>query len=430
MIRLLAAFIIGTVSLRAAPTPTTALPFSDAIEKIIKRNPSVEKQRATVEATRASNLSTKLSYLPTLSLQARHTSSRSLGTSLTSTRRELGGTASLNIFKFGADSAAINAAKADIQTQESLLEQAILTAEADAISALSSMIQFKKEVAVLKQILQTRKDALKIAKKRFKKGFLASQEVDAISIDLANAEAQLKDSEVSLIDAEANLQKFLGHTNINVTWPWKSTFELSPPQILKRKNPDLSHRPDFAAAKSTLSSKTEKADEAWGTIFPSLDAGFFYGYAQTETPGFSPTSGPEFSGTLTLTIPLFDRLSNYGNYQAAIHQRTASEMELERIRREAKKEWQSARGSLKVSLQSTKTRDKTLKISRKLYQTNFKRFNRGLINANEFRVDQDRLYQSELFAIRGWKTVHDHFTQLCHSLGMRVKKCLQHKETK
>jgi outer membrane protein TolC len=153
-------------------------------------------------------------------------------------------------------------------------------------------------------------------------------------------------------------------------------------------------------------------------MFPSLDFNVSYGYFQ------STVSGPQYSTGLVLTVPLFDRLQNYGAYAAQADVATQAELEVERIRRLARREWDSAKGALPLAIETALARDKTLVVARGLYEDNVRRFERGLIEANGLSVDQQRLLQSEQLAVRGWATAHGTLARLCFARGLRIKECL------
>jgi hypothetical protein len=60
-----------------------------------------------------------------------------------------------------------------------------------------------------------------------------------------------------------------------------------------------------------------------------------------------------------------------------------------------------------------------------VYVDNLQRFRKGLVDANALSVDQERSYNAELYAIRGWSQAHESFTRLCHSIGLTVPRCLE-----
>ena len=163
-------------------------------------------------------------------------------------------------------------------------------------------------------------------------------------------------------------------------------------------------------------------------MLPSLDVNFSYGYYRSDSnAGFfqSNPAGGSWSGTATISIPLFDRLVNYGSYQADLHSHNIAELNLEKVRRDANAEYRAAREGLLIAFQTAKRRDETLDVSRRVYQDNLQRFKKGLVDANDLSVDQERSYNAELFAIRGWSALHSSFSRLCHAMGTPVARCLE-----
>ena len=100
------------------------------------------------------------------------------------------------------------------------------------------------------------------------------------------------------------------------------------------------------------------------------------------------------------------------------------ELRIERVKRAARNDWDYARGALTLSVDTALAREKTVKISRELFQDNLRRFERGLIEANDLTVDQQRLLQSEELAIGGWAAAHANLAKLCFAAGIRLKNCL------
>jgi outer membrane protein TolC len=97
---------------------------------------------------------------------------------------------------------------------------------------------------------------------------------------------------------------------------------------------------------------------------------------------------------------------------------------LERIRRRAKAELEANAKSLEIAVDSAKARDKTLEITKRLYDSSVQRFEKGLADANEIIVDQNRWLDSEIFAIAGWSGAHSALVRTCHSVGKRIKDCM------
>lgn len=415
---LLFALAVGALTGLAAETP---IAFEDAIKGIVDRSTSVGIQQSNLDSTEARNLSSKFALLPSLSAEASHTVSDASGSR--TTRRGLGAVASLNLFKFGSDFSAMAAAGAENRSQSHQLADTILKAEAEAVRVVVAYVQAALEVETIKGISGIRDEALKIAKERYGRGLMAAQEVEKLSVDLDNSKARVSDAELALVAASAELQTLLGHANVATSWPWKEWLsnEKSFGAIAEA---DLAKRPDWLAASEKVEGARQRKDQAWGKIFPSLDASFGYGYYKNEGGSFPDSSGPEWRGALTLTVPLFDRLENLGSYRAAIESRKIAELELEKVRRTAKSELESNVKNCLVAVRTAKLRDQTLATSDKLYRDNLQRFRRGLVPANDLFVDQDRLNDSHLNAIRGWAVAHTAFSRWCQTTGRRLQACI------
>jgi outer membrane protein TolC len=81
------------------------------------------------------------------------------------------------------------------------------------------------------------------------------------------------------------------------------------------------------------------------------------------------------------------------------------------------------REAFRTSVSAALARERTLAMSRKLFQDGLKRFRAGRAAANELSVDQARLLDSELFAVQGWSAAHLAYSRLCHALGVSVWQC-------
>lgn len=397
------------------PSSSQAASFLEAVKKIVDRNPAVGIQRATVNQVSDRNMSSRLGWLPTLSLEASHSKSGSYG--LTSTRQGVNGNANLNLFKFGADAAAISAAGSEVSAQEKTLEDLILRTESDAIRSIVTLIQSEMEAETIRDIFKTREEALKIAKERYQRGLLAAQEVEKFAVDLDNARARLSDAEMTIASSQAELESLLGDTEVAREWPWKNIFTKK-----KFDSFEVQKRPDWQAASLKIEAARSRRNEALGKLFPSLDLGLSYGYFRST--GLSEFSGAEWRGQIGLSIPLFDKFENLGNYRALTEGVHIAELELEKVKRAAKSESDSARKTFEIAVSTAQLRDKTLESSRRVYADNLARFKKGLVSANDLFLDQDRLRDSQINQIRGWASAHTAFSKLCQSNGLHLETCL------
>ncbi len=413
-------FLLGLSALGAeAP-----LSYTQAIENIVDRNTEVGAQSATVEATRGRTLSTRLALLPSISLQARQDYYRQFGIHAS----RLGAAANLdfNLFRFGSDWAGMSAARREIEAEEQQLAAVKIQTESAAVDALNQWLLSEQEKEIFERLVRLREGLLEIGRKRFERGQIPKQEVDKLSIDWENERAMMRDAETANVRAAARVDELLGHHSLQKKWPWKE--RLSAKMVwLDQAEPQFQNRPDWKAAQKRWDAAQDRASQSWGRILPSLDLNLSYGYYRAESGG-ATTQRPEWNGGLVLSVPLFDRLSAYGDYRARVEGAKVAELNLERVRRLARNEWEASKGALGLAVETALARDKTLGLSRGLFQDNQRRFERGLIEANDLNVDQQRLLQSEILTVRGWAAAHTTLARLCFARGLRVKECLEKRE--
>jgi len=371
---------------------------------------------ALEKSVKERNRGTYLNYLPSIDAKATESRSQGLGVPLTTKSRSAALEVSVNLFAFGADAAKVESAKAEQKAARADTLEAILEAEKEGVDSATNWIQSVEELSIAQKILGMRLEALNVAQKRYKKGLLPKQEVEKVKIDHANDEAAVNDLKRSLISSQATLEELLGRNDLRGAWPWKERFK---GLKLKWSQSFIKFHPKLKAAKQRVQQSEGTIKESWRRMLPSIDASGSYGYQDIN--GFK---GDVWQGGLTLTIPIFNKLTDYGNYRSKVQQKVVSQLSLEQVRRDLRSEWKSAKGFFEISLDSAQQREKTLVISRKLYQDNLRRFRKGLISANDLILDQSRLFQSEQNNTRGWKEVHTGFARICHAEGKRLRLCL------
>jgi outer membrane protein TolC len=406
-----------------ASPQTRELGFLEALDLIVIRSTAVSIQEANVGATRARDLPVRLRFVPSLGFDAKQSTNVTAGIDGTISNRQVEAYSDFNFFRGGADYAGLKAAESDEQTQQATLENTLLSAEDSGVTSLIALIQRRQEVGILTGIVKTQKDSLAIAEQRYRGGYLPLQEAEKVSIDLANAYSRLSDAQVSLATAVNALENLLGHTQLVNEWPWKQRLT-----VLKDKGEEsmgelLAKRPDWRAAQARVEAETSRTSRNWRLLLPSLDGTLAYGYYSNLSPAGSGAVG--WQGILTLNLPFFDRLTAYSGARAQAFATQAAEAQFEQIRRDAKQDWESARQVYEIARTSAVERERTLSLSLKLYQDNLKRFQSGRISANDLKLDQNRLSDSELFAVQGWAQAHQAYFRLCRARGLRLAACLQ-----
>jgi outer membrane protein TolC len=413
--------------------------FEEALAQILARSTTIATQEASLGATRARNLPARLAFAPSVSLSARQTQG---GGALVSPYRDrqAEGVAQLNLFRWGADVKGWQAASSDEAQQQALLEDAYLRTQDGAVAALVTALQRRLEITVAQGIVKMRKDSLAIAQQRYKGGYLPLQETRKVEVDLVNAESLLADALTAEAVASAQLESLLGHSRVSTEWPWTVAFlKLTAMPAIAADIPAtgdggarlaeaLGKRPDWRAAQARVDAEDARVSRAWRLLGPSLDAQGTYGYYWSDRgAGLGAAGGgvgaPQWAGTVGVQLPLFDRLSLYSDARERVFVRSSAELALEQVRRDARAEWDGARHVFVTSLDTARSRDRILGVSRKLYSDGLQRFRSGRISADELVLEQQRVYDSERLAVQGWATAHLAYSRLCKALGLRLAEC-------
>ena len=294
--------------------------------------------------------------------------------------------------------------------------------EQRAVEAIFNFIQRTELRGIADKLHASQAELHQIARQRFRKGLLPRQEVDKVYIDLQNTLARLKDANIRVATTKAALVSQLGHSDIHILWPWQRKFQQRRLSKIESKY-EVARTPGFLALDYDFAAQSQRVKQNFRTMFFSLDLDLLYNVRTTDvTPN-------EWSATATISIPLFDQLTNYSRYASQVEIKREAELALEEARRTLSAEHISLKTTYETALDTALSRAESLDIARRLYEDNVRRFRRGRINANELQLDQERLFRSEQFAIEGWNQVHVAFSELCHSYGSRLSECLAQDST-
>lgn len=391
------------------------LDFNQALEEIIKRDTNIPQEEAFLKASQSNARSKMLSFLPDLS--AGYSKQKNRINTSEFDRFDL--TASVNIFRFGADYANFEAARRQLDSRRSSLNQSKLTAEAKAIDVLVTNILKSKEVEILKKILKAKESSLKTFRARFQRGLTPSTEVDKALVEVNNAKARYNNSLLQLDTARGVLIALLGHSDVNMDWPWKKRLKKKDHSVLKGHF-DLKERPDFRQAEFDLAFREASAKSAIRSFFPKVD--FSYTWSETD---FYTSSVNERTSLLSISIPIFSGWRGVSDYETQKALSEQARYRLVRIKRDASSEWKTKQINFDISIQTAKDRETNLALSRRVYRSTVKRFNKGRVTINELSQDQSRLLDSESLAAAGWAQAHLAMVELCHTRGKDMARCLK-----
>ena len=397
--------------------------FEQAVARLVEVSTSLQLQKVQVETSDIRRTQALFQFTPSVTVAAKTVrTGNSLAPSELSGKQAVG-SADLNLFRFGADRAALNAAGKDREAQAALYENEFLSAELQAVSFLVDEISRKMTADIDRELVKLREQSLAIARARFAQGLLAQQEVEKVQVDLENSRARLADAEISRSEAEAALTARIGTARVAPVWPWQSSLLDRKARVFRVTDRETANHPAFRAATLALDSQESLLSAKNALFWPSIDAGFSYGFYNGAAVNAVP-SQKIWSGAITLSFPLFNRLSNLSDIRLQSQAVIAADARREGVRIDLDQEKQSAKEGFDLALESVRRRIENLQISKRIYQDNLRRFRGGRINADELLIDQDRLLTSQLLEVNGWASVHRESTRYCHAMGYRLRDCL------
>jgi outer membrane protein TolC len=403
----------------AAPTHVLSgtLDLVRAVDVIVRRDPSVVAKRETLESVEWSSIGKRAVFLPSLSLSG----SRATGSS---NSYSLGWSAELNLFRFGADYFQWRQADREVDSAQSSLETTLLSQEQVALESVVLWIEKNREREITQTVLELQKKSLEISRARFQRGMIPIQEVEKIEVDVSQAEILLMDLDILIARAKADLVQALGSVKAVETLDRQWVFDRISPVAQVALSSSLSELalPSFNAAVATLEAQQARQSRTERLLLPSLSV-----VSNTTFLGYLPTSsldGTTWSLGLQASWPIFDQLVRYTDYRTQVHTVGQAEASLEQTRRAVYVAWETARERFRISMNSLALREKSLKLSRKLYEDGVRRFQAGRVSANELFVEHRRWLDGELLYLRAMGEIHRSFSEYCHAMGKTLNSCL------
>jgi outer membrane protein TolC len=382
----------------------------------MQKSTTIPTEQAFLQAKRIAKYAGYGAFLPTVSLSHTRAKTHKINSDLNKYQLQT----SWNLFNSGADIAQIKANSFDFEAQKHQVRFTTLQMEDMTLEILFNIIKINKQIEILEQFKEIKEKSLKTTKLRFNKGLTPKEEVDKVSIDLEIADARLKDALINKENIQSELSTLLGYSDwFKFSWPWSKKL-MAKSHDIKHSSFKLEQRPDYLVFENTWQKSKEFESRDFRKLFFRVDLTAAYGFTEV----FPDSRQYGFSSLLTLSIPLFEGFSSYSNYKSSQAIKNSDQYKFENLKRTANAQWKHFKKQYDLAIQTANRRDQNLKLSRKLYAVNFKRFRQGRTTVNDLLLDQSRLLDSENLAIDGWLAAHQRFYQYCHALGKSIKDCI------
>lgn len=393
------------------------LSFKSALEISVKKNIDYTKATNSLHNSKISKLQSFYNFAPSLTFSSgKMKTSDHYSDVFSEQTNTTSFSLSYNLLSFGEDYYNYKGAEKYLEASKKNKENTVIAIEANALRVLLSFIKAKRDIQIYQKILKIQKQAKSIALKRFKAGFLSRQDVDKVEIDFNNFTAEYNTQKISLNTIVQSIKEYIGDVNLSTEWPWEKEFSTKEYTKIAVHKFEVESIPSWKLASLSLQTYELYKKAAQRRMLGSVDLSI--NRSMSEVYGSERNWG--WTASITYTLPLFDRLSSYGSYQKSLGNYYVKKAELYYANRESFAFYQKARSNFKISLETFNERQKTLKLTKRLYKDSIKQFNRGRLSVNDLLVEQKRLLLTEQNANQGNYQRHISLADLCHSIGSKV----------
>lgn len=404
-------YTLFTVATPIKPTNKETLLWSQwkkELEAKIEKNPDFKELELQLRLSEKKESQSFYFWTPDLQLYGSQSATRE---SNSFTQKQWGLAAQLNLFQFGRDYYLYQSRKAHLEASQSFFENSYIDIENQYLNILFKNIFLLHKLELFSEIEMLKKNTLKVAEQRFDRGNLPRQQVDKVSIDLANFESQKISLEKELNDNIVLMKKF-ELTQITNTWPMSFLKDFDFTQI-ENKNSLLMKQLVADFSESTHLYNYEKAQ-----YWPSLDlSGRYYKYIDDNS---LPN---QWELNLTLTWKLWDRYAQNINVLDSFRKTSVAESKLNQYQKNISDEQLNIFNQIQLSQKRLKTSLNSLNKLNGLYQDSEKLFSQGRLSVNELFQDQQLLMETKINFESDLLDFHQNILSYCKQKNQRVWNC-------
>ena len=399
------------------PLPAADWSYSDQIDIIVGKQGDVDAAEKTTRAARERDKATRWNYLPTASIDAkRYLIQPKVPASDSYRQTDTTAALNLNVFRFGADQAAKDRSSYGYEASLGKGQVARLDGEAKAAQLIHEAIAASMEADVYKRRLSTQGQLIASSEARFRKGILSEQELTKLKLEASNLSLAMNAAERKAQRVASLLSDYGASVPMPLAWPIGSKPQTAVSiAALREWTSKLAQDPlDVKTLESSVRAAEASVREARGAMMPTIDA--TAAWTRSLIDG-SPAVADQKMYYLTLSVPLFSKFSDWGEYRARAEEASAASATLESTRIKAAHDFTHEKILIQALSDEASERDKNIEAADRLFHDNLLRFERGLISVNELSIDEFRLREAELTDIRTWQSLHDELFQLARISG-------------
>ena len=297
---------------------------------------------------------------------------------------------------FVYNSLAGNLEKAEINLDRS--ERTYSQAERDIIynvtEAFYNLYKAKKSVEIAEEKVKQTEDSYNTAASKFKAGLIAEVEALQLEVDFALSKNQLLNSKQDFEERKNDFKLLVGLDN-DEDFEMVAELEYSPVEldVGKTINIALENRPEIKNAEADLKINELSIEEVDSR--KTIKAEIYANYGINKNDELFDNIFRNFLDTrsvsLTVTVPVWDWGKNNLEVEAAEASQNKSLLSLERLKKQIKKEIQSAISKLNSAKARVNILRKNVEVAEKSYEISMERFKSGHITSFDLSQTQLKL---------------------------------------
>lgn len=389
--------------------------FFKQVDSLVQEQKSNQIAQSQLDAMKERFRAKTLNFLPSVSASAsQNLYSKTNGNLDDVASKFVAAEVSVNIFRFGADSAARDGAIEALQAAQLKYDTKRLAADSKAATMVADAVAARMGLAVYKRRIVTAEQSMTAAEARYRKGLLSEQELAKLKLDFTSLLLSEKTAEREAAQTTQLVESFGGSIPSYATWPMANAPQLT----AKIKNWTKSLSANHLAIKA-LSAEARAADaaitEARAAMLPSIDLAGSWGRAYTDN---DMPSRDHKEIIASISLPIFSKFSDSGEYRARVLEASALKANLTTEETLATQKFKFAVQNLTDIIDEALERQHQIATAERLYRDNLQRFQRGLITVNDLSIDEHRVQETELTAISKWKQAHTEWFHVAELAGL------------
>ena len=289
------------------------------------------------------------------------------------------------------------AALGDLLAREESRRAIILQIVGGVAQAYFELRQFDQQLEIASRTFQAWDESLRLAKARFREGYINKLDVDQFEAERENAAARIAELKRQIVQKENEISVLLGRNPTKISRGRALTEQVMPPLVPAGLPSELlQRRPDVVQAEQQLAAATARIGQAKADRFPKISITGILGIASPHlsrmvtNDTFFGVAGPSLAGPLfNATILGFQQEATEAQARQAIAQ-------YEQTILVAFREVEDALVAVTTSIEQETAQEKQVKALQSALHLANLRYTGGIANYLDVLIAQRNLFDAEL----------------------------------